>query len=66
LPFTNQFFLCEASYITYLGLNAEDLDWKLIGYDWAYPRNKEAWQRPYKKWIDIQEEGHDQGFQRMS
>jgi hypothetical protein len=54
LPFKNQFFVCEASYITHLGLNAEDLDWKLIGYDWAYPNNKEAWQRLYKKWMQIQ------------
>jgi hypothetical protein len=54
LPFKNQFFICDADYIINLGFDPEDADWKLIGYDWAQPNNKEAWQRLYKKWIIIQ------------
>lgn len=59
LPFKNQFFMCDADYIMNLGFNAEDPDWALIGYDWANPDNKEAWQRLHKKWIRIQGEKHD-------
>jgi len=59
LPFKNQFFICEADYINNLGFNAEDADWTLIGYDWASPDNKEAWQRLYKKWMKIQGGSHE-------
>ena len=58
LPFKNQFFICESDYINNLGFNAEDPDWTLIGYDWAKPGNKVAWQRLYKKWMLIQGESH--------
>jgi hypothetical protein len=54
LPFKNQFFMCDADYIINLGFAPEDPDWALIGYDWAHPTNKEAWQRLYKKWMTIQ------------
>ncbi|MBA3814124.1 MAG: hypothetical protein H0X26_06510 [Alphaproteobacteria bacterium] len=54
LPFKNQFFMCDADYIVNLGFDAEDPDWALIGYDWAHPADKNAWQRLYKKWIFIQ------------
>ncbi|MBP9691941.1 MAG: hypothetical protein KBD90_01250 [Alphaproteobacteria bacterium] len=59
LPFKNQFFICDTDYIINLGFNAEDPDWTLIGYDWAYPDNKEAWQRLYKKWMKIQGAHHE-------
>ena len=54
LPFKKQFFICDADYINNLGFNAEDNDWQLIGYDWANPANKAAWQRLYRKWMHIQ------------
>lgn len=54
LPFKKQFFICDVNYINNLGLNADDPDWKLIGYDWVNPENNEAWRRLYKKWIEIQ------------
>lgn len=56
LPFKNQFFICDADYINNLGFNSEDRDWKLIGYDWVKPDNKQAWQRLYKMWMKIQGE----------
>ena len=54
LPFKNQFFICEADYISNLGFNSADPDWKLIGYDWVNPDHKAAGQRLYKKWMRIQ------------
>lgn len=54
LPFKKQFFICDAHYIRNLGLSPEDPDWELIGYDWANPDQQQAWQRLYKKWMDIQ------------
>lgn len=54
LPFKNQFFICDATYIENLGFNPNDSDWKLIGYDWAKPVDKNAWQRLYKEWVKIQ------------
>lgn len=54
LPYKNQFFICDADYIRNLGFDSEDQDWKLIGYDWVNPESKDAWQRLYKKWIEIQ------------
>lgn len=45
LPFDRQFFICEAEGIKALGLNPDDPDWERIGFDWAQPRDPEAWQR---------------------
>jgi hypothetical protein len=59
LPFKNQFFICDAHYINHLGFDAEDPDWKLIGYDWTHPLNQDAWRRLYKKWMRIQEPGDE-------
>ena len=50
LPYKNQFFICNANYIKQIGFESNDPDWKLIGYDWVVPDDKEAWQRLYKKW----------------
>lgn len=50
LPYKKQFFICNANYIKQIGFEPNDPDWKLIGYDWAVPDDKEAWRRLYKKW----------------
>jgi len=50
LPYKNQFFICHRDYINQLGIDADDPDWKLIGYDWVKPDDKFAWQRIYQKW----------------
>jgi hypothetical protein len=59
LPYKKQFFICDASYIAQLGLDPLAPDWELIGYDWANPNDKAAWQRLYKQWMHIQENRHD-------
>ncbi|KTD72648.1 hypothetical protein Ltuc_0495 [Legionella tucsonensis] len=56
LSFKNQFFICDADYIRNLGFNSEDQDWKLIGYNWVNPENKDAWQRLYRKRMEIQKQ----------
>lgn len=48
-PYKNQFFICEAGYIERLGLNPNDPDWQAIGWDWANPADKVAWQRLHNK-----------------
>jgi hypothetical protein len=45
LPYKNHFFICRNDYITALGLDPDDPDWKLIGWDWAKPSDLQAWQR---------------------
>lgn len=59
LPYKNQYFICGSNYIKQLGLNPNDSDWKLIGYDWANPSDQKAWQRLYKKWMKIQEDNDE-------
>ncbi len=59
LPYKKQFFICDAHYITNLGLNSDDPDWALIGCDWVKPESKDAWQRLYKKWMKIQGGSHE-------
>lgn len=54
LPYKKQFFICDANYIKQIGFDPDDPNWKLIGFDWAVPENKEAWQRLYKKWLITQ------------
>lgn len=58
-PYKNQFFVCDVDYVDNLGFDAKDPDWKLIGYDWENPDNKEAWWHLYKKWMQIQESSHE-------
>ena len=53
LPFKKQFFICDRNYITLLGFDADDPDWKLIGYDWVNPNNREASRRLYQKWMKV-------------
>lgn len=43
LPYKNQFFICEAEYISELGLDPDDPDWARIGYNWVKPANQSAW-----------------------
>ncbi len=43
LPYKNQFFICNKDYINQLGFDADDPDWKSIGYDWVKPLNITAW-----------------------
>lgn len=50
LPYKNQFFICNAEYLKQIGFDPDDPDWKLIGFDFAFPQDKKAWQRIYKKW----------------
>lgn len=50
LPYQKQFFVCTADYINVIGLDAQDPDWRSIGFDWVKPANKSAWQRLYRKW----------------
>jgi hypothetical protein len=45
LPYKNQFFITEAGAIRELGLDPEDPDWELIGWDWVRPNDRAAWQR---------------------
>lgn len=46
LPYRSQFFVCGATYIAEaLKLAPDDEDWARIGWDWARPRDPEAWKR---------------------
>ena len=49
LPFKSQFFVTLREGIRELGLDPDDPDWKLIGFDWVQPKDKEAWQRLKEK-----------------
>ena len=51
LAYKTQFLVVDADYVAALGLNPDDQDWALIGYDWAKPRNREARNRLYGKLI---------------
>ncbi len=59
LPFKNQYFICASNYIQQLGFDPNDPDWKLIGHDWANPKDQSAWRRLYKKWMKIQEDNDE-------
>ncbi len=49
LPYGHQFFVCEESAIRGLGLDPDDPDWELAGYDWIRPRDQQAWARLVQK-----------------
>lgn len=51
LPYKLQFFICDADYLSMLGLNAKDPDWILIEFDWVKPANIKAWQRLFHQWL---------------
>jgi hypothetical protein len=44
-PYKSQFFITEREAIRELGLDPDDPDWKLIGYDWVKPHDPAAWER---------------------
>lgn len=45
LPYRRQFVVVDTSYVEALGLDPNDPDWALIGFDWARPRDRDAWTR---------------------
>jgi hypothetical protein len=49
LPYKQQFFVCQEAYIERLGLDPDDIDWELIGWNWVKPANIEAWERLNEK-----------------
>ncbi len=44
-PYQDQFFVAEPAAIRVLGLDPADPDWERIGFDWARPRDPEAFER---------------------
>jgi hypothetical protein len=49
LPFKSQFFVTLREGIRELGLDPDDPDWALIGWDWVEPKDREAWKRLKEK-----------------
>lgn len=45
LPYKNQFFICEISYIEFLGFDLNNSDWQLISHNWVEPSDLLAWER---------------------
>jgi hypothetical protein len=43
LPFKSQFFVTLREGIRELGLDPDDPDWALIGWDWVEPKDRDAW-----------------------
>ena len=48
-PYRQHFYICEAEGVCILGLNPDDPDWALIGWNWVEPKNREAWTRLRQK-----------------
>jgi len=44
-PFGRDYFVTTAAAVRELGLDPMDPDWEAIGFDWARPANREAWNR---------------------
>ena len=44
-PHGEHFFVAEAGAVRELGLDPDDPDWSLIGWDWAHPSDAEAFER---------------------
>ncbi len=49
LPYRHHFFVAEAEAVRELGLDPDDPDWELIGFDWVRPLDPEAWERLREK-----------------
>lgn len=45
LPYKHHFFVCEPGLIKALGLDPNDPDWEMVGWDCARPKDPEAYQR---------------------
>jgi hypothetical protein len=48
-PYRHHFFVAEAEAVRELGLDPDDPDWELIGWDWVRPLDPEAWLRLKEK-----------------
>lgn len=55
LAYKHQFFIAERDFVEMLGLDADDLDWELIGRDWVRPANPEARGRLYEKLVRVRQ-----------
>jgi hypothetical protein len=49
LPYRKDFFICDADYLRFLGVGAEDRDLERVGSNWAEPRDSEAFARLMKR-----------------
>ena len=49
MPYQKQYFVCEASYLSALGLDLSDPDIEKVGHDWTSPRDGAAYDRLLKK-----------------
>lgn len=45
LPYKNQFLVCDANCIEYMGLQPDNPDWNSINYNWAEPGDIKVWER---------------------
>ena len=45
LPYKNHYFVTWPEGVRELGLDPDDPDWALIGWDWVRPADSSAWQR---------------------
>lgn len=48
-PYKQHFFIVEGDAVRELGLDPEDPDWEMIGWDWVQPLDTEAWERLKEK-----------------
>jgi hypothetical protein len=49
LPYLDQFFICDADYISALGVPPNDKDVLAVGNDWSNPSDQYAWRRLINK-----------------
>jgi hypothetical protein len=49
LPYKSHYFIVQDLYIEALGLDPDDMDWELIGWNWVKPADTEAWERLNEK-----------------
>ena len=48
-PYQNDFFVTTSDAVRELGIDPEDPDWQLIGWNWVKPNDTAAWERLYEK-----------------
>lgn len=44
-PYRHHFFVAAEGAVRELGLDPHDPDWERIGWDWARPADRDAWER---------------------
>jgi len=49
LPYQKDFFVCDADYIRFLGIESEDPDLVAVGPNWAEPKDPRAFDRLLKR-----------------